>query len=274
MIRHSFGASKPRRLRWVLLAVLLATLASVASADGVAYQATSDYALKLGDELVAEAEVFYSARHVSYLVISRHLERPLLARIPEKEVVEVSADSVSLDALQGEAWLSPSEERRLIGFERRLKEIRFELQGEPAALVPAPPVLGWRSPDSLRAKSHVMRSGFARADKTSLARKSLPLAPDRELVVEVFFGSWDEYSQLVMPKIMQLEEDLAGNPVQFRYYGLPRRIADDPIGVEHAIHGVPTVVVSENETELGRLVGRPLMQPGASLEQLLTGGVE
>ncbi len=267
--RHGSG------LAWVALLSLVSP-ALGAGDQGITYQATSDYALRLGEETIAGAEVFYSPRQVAYLVISDRLTRPLIVRIPEETVVEISPEAVERDPREGIATVAPgTPERGVGGFERRLKEIRFQLGDTPAALVPASPIIGWHTPQTLRSENLVLRSGFARAGKSQLDVKAVVIPPPhQELLVEVFFGSWDDYSQLVMPAIMRLDEQLSSSSVQFRYYGLPRRLADDPVGAERSIHGVPTMIVSADGAELGRLVGRALFEPTESLTKLLSGELE
>ena len=260
-------------LRTSLMGAALVLLAWAPATEGneeTAFRASSEYALQLGDQTIEGVEVFYSPRQVSYLVVSDQLERPLIVRIPEEIVVEVSPEAVEMDPLEGLAKLvAGASEKAVGGFKRRKQEIRFQIGETPAALVPAPPIVGWHTPQTLRSRDLVLRSGFARAEKSRLAAKEFALPTHRELLVEVFFGSWDEYSQQVMPAIMRLEEELSTGSVFFRYYGLPRRIADDPLGVERSIHGVPTLIVSADGDEIGRLTGRALAEPSESLQGLL-----
>ena len=66
---------------------------------------------------------------------------------------------------------------------------------------------------------------------------------------------------------MALEERLRGR-VRFEYYGLPKPLTDDPIVREEGITGVPTVLVSVDGEEIGRLQGRALDRPGEALAGL------
>lgn len=256
--------------------VLAALLCLVSAAGGAGeepreFRATSDYAFRLGEEVSADAAIFYSRRQVAYLVTSEVLTRPLIVRIPEESVVEVSAAAVEIDSPAGLARLEAgASESELGGIERRNEEIRFRLGETPAALVPAPAIVGWQSPQTIRSRDLVMRSGFARARSGAPEPKALTLPAHQQVLIEVFFGSWDGFSQRVMPGIMRLEEELSS--AEFRYYGLPRRIADDPVGEQRSISGVPTLIVRIDGVERGRLVGRALQEPSESLSRLLGGG--
>ena len=78
-----------RFVAWGLLFV--AWSAAAAGSEGKTFRATSEYALRVGDQRIAEAEVFYSPRQVAYLVISDRLDRPLIVRIPEETVASIPA---------------------------------------------------------------------------------------------------------------------------------------------------------------------------------------
>ena len=250
--------------------LLLLAMAPAAVAEETPFRANSEYVLELAGEAVDGAEIFYSPRQVAYLVISHQLEQPLIVRLPEERAASVPSKAVEKDVHQGIARLAPGAPETTLGeVERRLGEIRFSLGETAAALVPAPPIIGWRTPQTLRSQNLELLSSFSRSEKSRIARKDLTIPPEQDLLIEVFFGSWDDYSQQVLPAIMRLEEELAGSSATVRYYGLPRRIADDPAGVERSIHGVPTVIVSSGGAELGRWVGRALAEPGESLRGLL-----
>ena len=60
--------------------------------------------------------------------------------------------------------------------------------------------------------------------------------------------------------------------MRFEYYGLPQPLTDDEVAVRDGILGVPTAVVYVDDAEVGRLSGRPLNTPEASLYQVLADG--
>ena len=256
----------------VALLGCLAWTVPAAAQDGTDFRPTSDYTLQRAGEVLEDAEVFYSPRQVAYLVLASALDRPLIVRIPEEVVVEIPAEAVEVDDLGEIARVDPAEARTVGAFERRREELRFELDGAPTALVPAAPIVGWQTPQTLRSRDAVLRAGFARVRAGAPpVEKAVAVSFEGEVVVEVFFGSWDEYNRRVMPKIMQLEEELSASPVEFRYYGLPRRLADDPMAVERDVHGVPTMIVSRNGAEIGRRAGRSLDEPAESFRRLIAG---
>lgn len=256
---RSLAARRRARLHALLLILGLGFAAPAAAAGD--FEPNTEYALRLGEQ-IAPSEIYFSKRHVAYVVTSAALERSLLISLPE---ASVSAIEGAFEGMGGEM---PGAGEKLGGFERRLGEIRFQLGGEAAALVPAPPLVGWQTARSLRSEDLVMKTGFARVEKHhGAALEGFVFSSNVE--VEVFFGSWDAFSQRVIPKIMQLEQSLEGESVLFHYYGLPRRLADDAQATDRGIHGVPTLIVTANGRELGRLLGRALDQPGESLHRLL-----
>ncbi len=90
----------------------------------------------------------------------------------------------------------------------------------------------------------------------------------REVTVRVYFGSWCATCARYLPWLMRVEEDLAGSPIRFEYYGLSHAM-DDPEAKQAGIDGVPTAVVSAGGKELGRRTSAGLGIPEQALAQML-----
>ncbi len=98
----------------------------------------------------------------------------------------------------------------------------------------------------------------------------MPVAAD-SIRIRVYFGSWSEICNYLVPKIMQVEGQWGPGGVRFEYYGLPQPLTDDQVAVSEGILGIPTAVIYVDDVEVGRLSGRPLNTPEQSFYEILSG---
>ncbi|MCP3962976.1 MAG: hypothetical protein GY719_34485 [bacterium] len=232
---------------------------------------TADYLFELEDAVLESAEIYSSKRHVAYLVVTPRLASPLLISPRGQSVQTVWAERLTRG--ENSASLEADFPLEYLGeYQLEKAEMVFEVDGKTARLKPAPPLLGHQSSASLserdpklasKAEAYSMKSGFAAT--------TLPVAGD-SVRIRVYFGSWSEICNELVPKIMQVEEQWRSEGVRFEYYGLPRPLTDDQVAVRDGILGVPTAIVYVDDVEVGRLSGRPLNTPEASLYQVLAGG--
>ncbi len=231
---------------------------------------SSAFLFALDGVVLEDAEIYSSRHHVAHLVITKTLEAPVLISPRGKSVQAVQTERLTRRELG--ATLEAGFVLEYLGeYELKKGEMTFGLYGKTAVLKPAPPLLGHQSRASLsehdpklasRAKAYVMKSDFAFS--------TLPVSAD-SIRIRIYFGSWSEISNYLVPKIMQVEEQWGPEGVLFEYYGLPQPLIDDQIAVRDGILGVPTAVIYVDEVEVGRLSGRPLDTPEESLYQFLSG---
>ncbi len=234
-------------------------------------EVTSGFLFELNGAILEDAEIYSSKRHVAYLVITPELDAPLLISPRGESVQTVQVERIARHELG--ATLEAGFPLEYLGeYELQLGEMVFELDGKTARLKPAPPLLGHQSHVSLskhdpkltgKAKAYAMKSGFGPA--------TLPVAADA-IRIRVYFGTWSEICNYLVPKIMQVEEQWGPEGVRFEYYGLPRPLTDDQIAVKDSILGVPTALIYVDDVEVGRLSGRPLDTPEESFYEILAGG--
>lgn len=90
--------------------------------------------------------------------------------------------------------------------------------------------------------------------------------------VRIYFGTWCPFCGEMVPRVLKIEESLAGSNIRFEYYGLPRSISEDAEARAMNISGVPTGVVYRDGKEVGRISGNGWRSPEQAILDLLGGG--
>ncbi len=217
-----------------------------------------------------DAEIFLSKREVAYLVVASELERPLLVSPRGRSVQSVRIDS--LIRKDGGGELAADSVLDYFGeYKLRGGEMIFEIDGKVAKLKPKPPLLGQQTFEEL--EKHDPRYAYnarSLSEAKAISTPSPPVSGER-VEIRVYFGSWSEICEMLVPKVKQVEDDWKSHGVGFEYYGLPKPIIDDQHAVDIGIFGVPTAVVFVDGEEVGRAVGLQLKEPEESLYRVLAG---
>ncbi len=255
------------------IAAMAWTQAAAAELPGISpiedFEASGAFLFEL-DGRDLDAEIYHSEREVAYLIVATKLPAPLLISPRGKSVQTV--EKTRFTRTDGGAELAEKAALEQLGeYELSGDEMVFEIGGKIAKLKPKPPLLGHQ--DFATLEEHDPK--YAKNARThGLKRKSAaqaPPVPGENVRVRVYFGSWSEICQYLVPKMKSLEEDWRSHGVQFEYYGVPKPITDDQHAVDTGILGVPTAVVFVDGEEIGRLSGRALDTPEESLTRLLGG---
>lgn len=269
----------PRTRRRRALLPLLATgllIAAVAAAqmpsDAVlsGFEPTSQFRFVLGDETPAGTQVYFSERAVAYLVMSPALSSPLLVSPRSRAVEKVHLmkvrknDDGTIDLL-ADAVLDPLGSFRLSG-----QSVVFEVGGKPAKLAPKPDLLGSQAARDLLADDVEYARGAEEYQPAGAALAALRQAT-KPATVRVYFGSWCPACKRLVPRLLRVEQALAGSAIRFEYYGLPKDLASDPVSERMDVHGVPTGIVFRDGKEIGRLTQDAWNAPERSLLEILQG---
>jgi thiol-disulfide isomerase/thioredoxin len=272
------ASSAARRLIQVLLVLastgLILSIEAAAELPGVAavsdLEVNGGFVFELDGRNVEDAEIYLSEREVAYLVIASELETPLLISPRGKSVQSLRADR--LTRRDGGADLAAGSVLEYLGeYETRGGEMIFEIDGKVAKLEPKPPLLGHQTFDELgRHDPKYAYNARSLSDKKTASAPAPPRAGE-DVKIRVYFGSWSEICEMLVPKVQQLEDDWKQYGVRFEYYGLPKPIVDDQHAVEMEIRGVPTAVGFVDGEEVGRATGLELKTPEESLHRILAG---
>lgn len=251
-----------------LLIPALPALAQQADSVFRDFEPTGELQLEIDGKVMDDAVIYRSQRAASYLVLGPKLKSPLLVNIRSQRVEQVSFLKVKKNSdgtvdLLADASFDPVGRFALGG-----QEVRFEIDGQQAALTPKPSLLGFQTPEAL--DKHNPAYGFKAKEYETKPDVIAQLAGfDGQARIRVYFGSWCPVCGRFVPRIMKVDEQLDNDKIEIEYYGLPSPMRDDPITEEENVHGVPTVVVYRDGKEVGRLSGNELGSPETMFARLL-----
>ena len=274
---HRPSLRRPLRLLAGLLCLALPALAATLPGDTTISDLTltQDWIFELDEVAVEGAEIYHSDYEVAWLVRAPAMDALLIS--PRGNLVRRIADAESFQPAGASAaeLAAGAAGERVAEMVTRGKAMTFELDGQRARLVPAPPLLGRQAMEAVE-KRHprftAKRLAYSSAKSSALTPPSaLKAGASAETTVWVYFGSWSSACRRIVPKIEAVEEAWRGHNVRFEYYGLPQPLTGDSRAVAQEIHGVPTVVVTRGGEEIGRITGRPLDDPATALSQVMGG---
>ncbi|MEO1087184.1 MAG: thioredoxin family protein, partial [Acidobacteriota bacterium] len=254
---------------------VLAALPVVAQAPSDAvfkdFQPSGEFEIQLDGKALESAELFHAERAASYLIMAPEISSPLLVNARTRTVEQVSFMKVAKRPNGTIDLLADASFQTVGPFAVGAQQLSFIYKGQSVVLAQKPPLTGVHPPSKLishnpdygfKAEQYVPEDGHLATLK----------ALKKDVKVRVYFGNWCPVCSRLVPKVMKVEESLAGaSSVTFEYYGLPRRPSDDPVAVENKVSGVPTAIITVDGQEKGRLNGRDLYKPEAALGKLLAG---
>lgn len=272
----------PRTPRRSPLAALL-LLAGVAAVAGAAvaqvpadavlreFQPMSDYVLEVGGKLDTKAEIYQTKRSGALLILSPSFSAAVVIN-PRAESVETLLPAKVAKKPDGSADILADAVLRNQGtFQINGEDLSFKVDGKSAAIKARPPLLGLRKVGDLTAYSdHYAKASrnYAPAAPVIAALKAQP----RDIVVRTYFGSWCSHCKQELPKLVRVEQELAGSKIRFEYYGLPERFGEEPEAKRLGIRAVPTGIVYAAGREIGRIEGGEWSTPETALRDTLSGG--
>lgn len=250
-------------------ALVSSVVAQPVPADDVlkGFQPNGDLMLEL-DGKSTDADLFFSDSAGAFLIMGSELSSPVLVGTRTGLVESVHLMKVmkkpdgSID-LRADATLEALDRFRIEG-----TEVHFDLKGQAAKLKPRPDLLGSHSPDGLRAYKPTYGQGASDYTPNAGALNALRGATD-DVKVLIYFGSWCPTCSRLVPRVIRVDEEIAGSKINFEYYGVPRDITSDPAAEKNKIHGVPTGIVYVGGKEVARLSVQELNQPEVALQKIL-----
>ncbi len=269
-----FNRGFPRALAHLALALSFFQVAPPAAAQATAdaplvgFRQVSDYLLVVDGEAIPAAKIYSSESARAILVVSGKLPTPALlwpgsARVEGVSVMKMAAQpDGSVNLLPGAALGGAGR------FEVDGLDVVFPVGGVVARLKPKPDLVG-RQPISVLASEKPEYEQRSRIYQPSDAVVQRLKQQQREVKVEVYFGTWCPACGQMVPRIMKVAEQLDGSKVKVEFYGLPRHISDDPRAKRFGVKSVPTGIVYVDGKEKGRITGNGWRSPERALSDLL-----
>lgn len=218
------------------------------------YYATGKYDVIRDKKKVDGAEVLFSQRAASYIIVlpddkEAVVLRQRSRRVGRVEVAKLKRRSDGYVELPRTATVS-TVGRFVLGAGARVAVIGPTLALE---LRPRPPLLKHHTGEQLL--KHSPQYGVQKRTYRPNAGAVAKLKSAKNVEVEVLFGSWCSRCSRLLGHMLKLEDELGKSGITFKYYGLPNPPAAwrEPHYKKSGIHGLPTAVVRVNGRVRGRL---------------------
>jgi len=129
-------------------------------------------------------------------------------------------------------------------------------EGRKVKLSPKPPLVGTQTLEKIIAhnpdyESRIKNYAPDEAAVTFLSQYK------QKTQIQIYFGSWCSVCEAWVPRLVKSVQS-AKNPVlEMQFEALPKNFLSDTTAKVKGITGVPTIILVQNEKEIGRLNGRP-----------------
>ena len=233
------------------------------------FEPMGEYVLMLNGTPQPGVQIWKSEKGGSaVLVTGAPLHSSLLIAPREREVQRFDPVKVAVGS-DGRAYLlSDVKLTKESAFSVEADEIVFTVEGQPARLKPKPYLLGLHAGRDLL--THDVGYDFlAKQYQPSPAVLRALRQTSQPVRVRVFFGSWCPHCHEMVPRILRVENALAGSSLRFEFYGLPAPFGDEPEAKRMGIRAVPTGVVYRGNQELGRIEGDEWSIPELAIKKIL-----
>lgn len=267
--RLSFSIVLAAALGALLLAVQ--PVSAQVPADSVlrGFELSGDFVLSVDGVEQPKAKIYQSQRAAAILVRSSAFESPLLISPRSGSVQTVPIMSLALRGATADI-LADAELQAVGRFRLDGEDVVFGAEGKQVRLSPRPDVTGEKSGSALR------------SDNPAYAQSARSYTPDdavltglrgssKDVRVRTFFGSWCSFCKRYLPRLLRVEQELAGSGIDFDYYGLPHDFSDDVEAKRNGVSGVPTGIVYVDGKEVGRIERDDWTKPEEALLKLVRG---
>lgn len=237
---------------------------------------TGRYQLVVGGERDEDA-VFYLTRvgPPQLLVVSEKLAGPVLFTSKDRRAAAVATErlvrggeDVDLIVLKSDQGETASAPMKLEG-----RNIIARVGGASLTIEPRDAMVGEIETEKLLSEFPEYRRNSV-AYEPALGDVKALAAVETATEFDVFFGSWCPHCEKVIPRLIRVIEEIDNPKLSFRFRGLPKQFADDPLARQFRVTGLPTIVMKRGDEEVGRLEGRMLHAPESALTTALTGLAE
>ena len=254
---------------FVLIALAGGAPARPQAATGiVGFTPIGDYQLEIDGAVKKSAQIFGAQQARALVVMASDLPAPLMIDLANGSISGLYLMKVAKRA-NGSLDLLPNPVAQSYGvYSIDGDRIRFEVDGHQVAIGPKPVLVGER------VAAELLEHDPGYAVKRDIYQSSAGLLEKlrrhpEEVRVRIYFGTWCPFCSEMVPRVLKVEDELAGSMIKFEYYGLPRKITDDAEARAMNIRGVPTGIVFEGGKEIGRISGNSWRIPEQAILDLV-----
>ena len=153
---------------------------------------------------------------------------------------------------------------------RTSTSLDFAVEGHALRIMATPPLLGDTTARAFLDLCPEYQEREAEYVPESEALQQIA-SMQRDLTLEVYFGSWCPHCQVVLPELIKSLRLADNDQLDVRMIGLPRNFALEPRAAQREVRNVPTLILFEAGRELGRFSGNEGETVEHSLAALVSG---
>jgi thiol-disulfide isomerase/thioredoxin len=227
------------------------------------------YVLYIDGQADTKSRIYHSRRAGAFLVLGSSYGKPLLVQPRETTISALSEDQVAERPDKGVDVLAEAKVTKLGAIRLDKGGMAIKVEGLLARLQPQPYLLGAKDAATVLLHSpEYQRAGAAYRPRAADVKRIK--AGTKEIEVVVFFGSWCPSCRRLLPRILRVDEAIAGSKIKVTYYGLPKGKAmrRDPEARKRGIKRIPTGIVLVDGRAVGTISSRGWSRPEKALAAL------
>ena len=214
-----------------------------------------EFEVLLGDKPVPQAVCYNTGGVAGMLILVPEIGRPLFARMADRKVLAVNPAGVRAE---GESLVvAPSAYGEPVAdWLTDEGSSRFTLAKKEWTVRERPIARGRLSLPDVLDSSPGFRAPMLAYTPDEESVKFLASYP-RPVELRVFFGSWCHVCEQALPGLMRVLADAKNKNLHPVFMGMPREFKAEPTAVSAHVAKLPTLIVSVQGREVGRIEGRP-----------------
>ena len=266
-----------RRMGLMLMALVMLAPARASADDTIdetlrEFYRTGKWILYVSGEVQKQARVYHSRRAGAFLIMGSSYDQPLLIEPREKKVSSLPEDQVAVRPDKGLDVVAGAPKEELGTFRFDGSDVAIDVEGLVARLQPRPYLLGLHEIEEvlLHTPEYERDAEAYQPDADDVEKLK---AATRKLEVVVFFGTWCPTCRRLLPRILSVDQAIAGSGVHISYYGLPKGNAmkQDAEARKNDIKRIPTGVVYVDGRRVGEISSTAWSRPERALRLALSG---
>ncbi len=212
-----------------------------------------DYILEIDGVRSPQARLYSTPGRPAMLLTAPELTQALVLMVPGREVQMAERESIAAGRSEQEVLLADVDVHGPpFPYTMSDSAVVFFMDGKKYLLGRRPPLIGVLTVDEVLGALPIYRQGMAAYDPVAADLEYLK-SFNRPVSVNVFFGSWCPHCKEVVPRFLKTLSVAGNSNIRLGLTGVPSPFNEYPPAVEKKIKGVPTVIVSAGDVEIGRI---------------------
>jgi thiol-disulfide isomerase/thioredoxin len=219
----------------------------------VAFAPTSTYKVEVDGAEIRTAETFLG--DPGLLLLGCSLRFPVLVCPTDQTIRYIPQENVIRDS-QGNVSMKGTPTDPISNYQTVSGQITFQAEGRKVKLSPKSPLVGTQTLEKIIAHNPDYESRIKNYTPNEGAVTFLSQYT-RKTQIQVYFGSWCSVCEAWVPRLVKSVQSAKNPALEMQFEALPKNFLSDTTAKVKGITGVPTIILVQDEKEIGRLNGRP-----------------